>query len=130
MRVATIAVGPRRGGAGMGLARVDLQAQGCGGGQQPSLFLKQLRMGTRPHEDQGVALQPINQQEIAADVAFAMVRSGALERMIQPFGTKGTLVGNQQQHGFFQTLEVVTARAGKPLPVLEKGFGVIARLGR
>ena len=81
-------------------------------------------------EDDGVALQTVDQQEVATDMALAVVGPVTLERVIKPFGPQWGIVGDEQQHRFLQPLQVVAARAREAFPVFEKGLGVVARLGR
>jgi hypothetical protein len=52
----------------------------------------------------------IDQQKVAADMAFGMIRPGALKRVIGPFRRQRIIVGDQQQqHHLFQLGRVVAA---------------------
>lgn len=64
------------------------------------LLLEKLRMRARSYKDDGATFQPVDQQEVAADVAFAVVHPAAFERVIQPFRAQRRIVANEQQHRF------------------------------
>ena len=66
-------------------------------------------MRSCPHEVDCVAFELVDQQEVATDVAFAMVGPVAFEGVVEPFGTQRALVGDEQQHRLFQPLHVVAA---------------------
>jgi len=51
-------------------------------------FLEQFRMRTRAHEDDGADSQPIDQQKVAADVAFPVISPVSLQRMIEPLAAQ------------------------------------------
>lgn len=93
-------------------------------------FLKQFRVRACPDEGDDIAVQPVDQQEIATDVAFAVVGPIALGRVIQPLCSQRQVVGNQQQHRLFKAVQVVTARMGESNPVLEEGLGIVVSPGR
>jgi len=78
---------------------------------------KKLRMRSSPHEVNRVPLNLVDQQEVTANVAFPMVGPVAFERMVQPFGAKGAIVGNQQHHRLLELRHVVAPGARQPLPV-------------
>ena len=80
------------------------------------LFLEQTGIGARAHEVDGVAFQLVDQQEVAADVAFTVIGPIPFDRVVQPLGSKGRVVGDQQQHCLLEPVQVVAARAGKPFP--------------
>jgi hypothetical protein len=61
-----------------------------------------------PYKDDDVAIQPINEKEVATDVAFAVINPFAFERVVQPFGAERRIVAYEQKHGVFQSLQVVT----------------------
>lgn len=86
---------------------------------------KEVGVGTGANKADVVAFQSIDQQEITADMAFTVVCPVAFELVVQPFGSEWCIVGYQQQHEVFQTIEVVPAGAGKAFPVLDKSLGVI-----
>jgi len=46
---------------------------------------KQFCMCARPHDDDAIGFFPINQQEIAADMAFAVIAPVSFQGMIEPF---------------------------------------------
>jgi len=93
-------------------------------------ILEQIGVRPRAYEDDGITLEPVDQQEITANVAFAMVSPVAFEWMVQPFGTQRRIVGNEQQYGHFQPIHVVPAGAGKTFPVFAKPLRVVARPGQ
>lgn len=41
--------------------------RGCRGSMRENLFLKQRGMGPRTHEDDDISVQPVDQQEVAAE---------------------------------------------------------------
>ena len=59
-------------------------------------------MTTRTHEDDLLAIplafDSIDEQEVATDVAFAMIAPFPSQWMIQPLRAKGPFVGDQQKH--------------------------------
>lgn len=94
-------------------------------------------MRSRPHEHDLAAfaaavLDLVDQQEIAADVAFAGAGPFALEGVIEPLGTERSVVGDEEEHRFLEAVEVVAAGARKAFPILSKAFRIIggAREGR
>ena len=96
-----------------------------------SLFVEQFRMGAGSDEydaaaPSGSVVQFVDQQKISADVALPISRPFALERMIQPFGTERRIIGDQQKHRLFQTIEIISARPRQSLPILQEGSGVVA----
>ncbi len=60
----------------------------------------------------------VNKQKISSNVTFTEVFPVALKLVIFPFGSKGTVVGDQQQHNFLETSHVESSRMGQALPVL------------
>lgn len=67
----------------------------------------------------------INKQEVAADMALAMVGPFTFQRMIKPFGSEWFVVGDEKQHGFFDALHVVTPGMGEPSPIFGESSGVV-----
>jgi hypothetical protein len=55
------------------------------GSSRSASFLEQVGVRPGAHEDQGVAVPAVDQQEVAANVAFAVIGPAALERLVQPF---------------------------------------------
>ena len=53
----------------------------------------------------------IGQQEITADMAFAMAFPFAFERMVKPFRSERPLVGYQHKHDFFEPVHIETTGA-------------------
>ena len=78
---------------------------------------KKLRMRSSPHEVNRVPFNLINQQKVAADVAFPVVGPIAFERVVQPLSAQRAIVGNQQQHRLLELPHVVVPGARQPLPV-------------
>src|SRR3546814_5964034 len=72
-------------------------------------------MGSRAHEVHQIALNRVDQQEIAADMALAMIAPIALEGAVQPFRAKRRIVGDAQHHRFLELVHVVAAAARQPL---------------
>src|SRR3546814_5149974 len=77
-------------------------------------------MGSRAHEVHQIALNRVDQQEIAADMALAMIAPIALEGVVQPFRAKRRIVGDEQHHRFLELVLVVAAAARQPLPILDE----------
>ena len=59
----------------------------------------------------GSGLDAVDQQEIASNVAFPERGLVAFERVIRPFWTQGTILGDQEQHGLFQPFHFEPAGA-------------------
>ena len=74
-------------------------------------LFEQVRVGAGAHEDNRASatavIDPICQQEIAADVALAMTFPIASQGMIAPFRTEGAIVRDQQQHDRLEPIHVV-----------------------
>ena len=62
----------------------------------------------------------INQQEVAAYMAFPVVRPYTFQRVILPFGTERGFVCDKKQHDRLQPLHIISTGSRKPLPVLEE----------
>ena len=61
----------------------------------------------------------VGQQEIAADVTFAVTDPVATrQRMVFPFWPERAIVGDQQQHGFLEPVHVEPAGLRQPRPIL------------
>lgn len=86
-------------------------------------------MAARAHEDDllasATALQPVDQQEVAADVAFAMVSPFAGKGVVQPLRPERRIIGDQQQHRLFQAFHVEPARMSQAGPVLDECLGSV-----
>lgn len=78
-----------------------------------TLLLEQIRMGARTHEDHNFDLRAVvdlvGQQEVAADVTFSVPGPITFQRMIEPFGAKWCIVGDEEQHRLFEAMHVVSA---------------------
>ncbi len=59
----------------------------------------------------------VDEQEIATDMALPIVFPFAVKSMIEVFSGQ-RIAAYQQQHGCFQTIQIVAARLTEPLPVL------------
>lgn len=86
---------------------------------------KQLGMSTGTHENYlawfAVINELVGQQEIAADVTFAVADPVATgQRMVLPFRPERAIVGNQQQHGFLEPVHVEPAGLGQTRPIFAK----------
>lgn len=90
-------------------------------------------MGARAHEHHqavlGGVVEPVDQQEVAADVAFAVTAPVAGERVVQPLRPERAVIGDQVHHGLLEPAHVVAAGVRQALPVLEESFGVVAEPG-
>jgi len=64
----------------------------------------------------------VNKQKVSANVTFAEPFPVAFKPVVFPFGSKGAVVGDQQQHNFLETSHVESAGMGQALPVLQKVF--------
>src|SRR3546814_4878489 len=87
-------------------------------------------MGSRAHEVHQIALNRVDQQEIAADMALAMIAPIALEGVVQPFRAKRRIVGDEQHHRFLELVHVVAAAARQPLPRSEEHTSELQSLMR
>lgn len=73
------------------------------------------QLGVRPaaHENDHAALarvsEPVDQQEVAADVALTMPSPVTRQRVVKPFRRQRLIVGDQQKHRLFQPGHVVPA---------------------
>ena len=74
-------------------------------------------MRSRPHEVDHVSLHLIDQQKVAADVAFPVIGPIAFECVVQPLSAQRAIVGNQEQHRLLELHHVVAPGARQPLPV-------------
>src|SRR3546814_18199493 len=77
-------------------------------------------MGSRAHEAHQIALNRVDQQEIAADMAIAMIAPSALEGVVQPFRAKRRIVGVEPHHRFLEPVNVIAAAARQPLTNLDE----------
>jgi hypothetical protein len=77
--------------------------------------LEQIGMCSCPHEDDALhrssTFEPVNQEEIPANVAFSMIGPVAGQRVIQPLRPQRTIVGDEQQHHLFESLHIEAAGA-------------------
>ena len=74
------------------------------------LVFEQFGVTSGSHENNGVRFDPVDQEKVAANVAFAMVGPVTLQRMISPFGAQWAVVGDQQKHCFFEAVQVESPR--------------------
>src|SRR5690242_20613636 len=84
------------------------------------------------HEDDRAALPGaiigfIDEQEIAADMTFAVGRPIALERMVLPLRPERRVVRNEKQHALLQPVHIMAARPRETRPILAELLCVIAR---
>ena len=63
-------------------------------------------------------IDTVDEEKIAANVAFAVLGPLPLEGMIEPFGTKRGIIGDEKDHRFLETVHVVPARSRETFPVL------------
>jgi hypothetical protein len=73
-----------------------------GASSDDSSLLEEFRMGASPDENDLVAVEPIDQQEITSYVAFTVAGPVAGKLVISPFRGQWSGVGDQQQHHLFQ----------------------------
>lgn len=77
-------------------------------------------MGASTHEDHlsslAVIIDRIDEQEIAADMAFAMAGPIAFQRMIALFRPERSVIGDQEKHRFLEPAHVVPPRTRKAFP--------------
>lgn len=80
--------------------------QGIGG-----LFAEEFGVGSNSNKDNrpigACVIEPVDEQKITADVAFAMARPVALQRMVQPLRTERCVVGDEQEHCLLELAQVV-----------------------
>src|SRR3546814_9207941 len=77
-------------------------------------------MGSRAHEVHQIALNRVDQQEIAAEMALAMIAQIALEGVVQPFRAKRRIVGDEHHHRFLELVRVEAGAARQPPPILDE----------
>ncbi len=86
-------------------------------------------MSTATHEYHQATLagvvEPVDEQEVTANVAFTVACPVACQRVIEPFRRQRPIVGDEQHHGLFQVVHVVSAGVRQVLPVLEEILCVI-----
>jgi hypothetical protein len=80
--------------------------------RDPSNSFKQVGVRAGSDKDLFFVGGPVDQQEIACHVAITMVDRGSLQKVIQIFGGKRSVVRDQQQQGLFETMQVELARMG------------------
>jgi hypothetical protein len=80
-------------------------------------LFEQVSMGSRANEDDLLsvanAAQAIDQQKVAADMAFAMIRPLADQGVIEPLRAEGFIAGYKQQHGLLEPLSCRSGRNAK-----------------
>ena len=59
----------------------------------------------------------VDEQKIAADVAFPVSGPVADQGMVAPLGPQRRLVGNKSQHDLLQAVHIVTARTGQTIQI-------------
>ena len=69
---------------------------------------EQLRMRSASNKVDPVCFHLVDQQKVAADMAFAVIGPIPLQRVIQPFRTQRGIVRDQQQHRVFEPRQVIT----------------------
>ena len=83
------------------------------------------------HEDdllvRTAALQLVDEQKVAADMALAVVGPVTYKCVVQPLRPKRRVVRDQRQHDFLQALHVEAARVRQTGPVLDEGLGSVRR---
>ena len=117
-----MATAPTGGAAGRGM---------CVNARPDPDVLEQVGMRADAHENdllvRTAALQLVDEQKVAADVALAMVGPVADKCVVQPHRPKRRVVRDQRQHGFLQALHVEAARVRQTGPVLDEGLGSVRR---
>src|SRR3546814_11274722 len=81
------------------------------------------------HEVHQISLDRADEQEVAADMALAMIAPIAFEGVVQPFRAKRRVVGDEEHYRFLEPLHVVAPAARQPLPILREPL-FIRRLSR
>jgi hypothetical protein len=71
------------------------------------LAVEQLRMRASTNKYHAIALQEIDQEQIAFDVALTMVSPLANEFVVQPFLRQRPIVGYKQLHRLLQAIHVM-----------------------
>lgn len=67
-------------------------------------------MSARAHKVDRVGLNLVNQQKIAANMAFPVIGPFPFQWVIEPFRAKGRIIGDQQHHRFFESHQIKTPR--------------------
>src|SRR3546814_7082095 len=75
------------------------------------------------HEVHQISLDRADEQEVAADMALAMIAPIAFEGVVQPFRAKRRVVGDEEHYRFLEPLHVVAPAARQPLPILREPIG-------
>jgi hypothetical protein len=94
-------------------------------------LLEQVRVRARSLENDASTLPSlvvdlVDQQEIAADVAFAMAGPFAFERVVKPFGTERRVVGDEDEYRLLEAMHVVATRPRQSFIVFLESLRVIA----
>src|SRR3546814_1605011 len=63
-------------------------------------LFEQFRMRAGAHEVHQISLDRVDEQEVAADMALAMIAPIAFEGVVQPFRAKRRVVGDEEHHRF------------------------------
>lgn len=65
-------------------------------------------MGAGACKADAVAFDLVDEQEIAANMAFTVIRPVSLQGVTLPFWSERCIVGDQQQHRLLQSAQIVT----------------------
>src|SRR3546814_9387338 len=83
-------------------------------------LFEQFRMRAGAHEVHQISLDRVDEQEVAADMALAMIAPIAFEGVVQPFRAKRRGVGDEEHHRILELLLFVAPAAVQPLPILRE----------
>ena len=92
-------------------------------------LLKQVGMRAGAHEDKllvrTAALQLVDEQKVAADVALTVVGPATDKCMVQPLWPERRIVCDKRQHDLLQAIHVEPACMGQAGPILDEGLGSV-----
>src|SRR3546814_2990788 len=81
-------------------------------------LFEQFRMRAGAHEVHQISLDRVDEQEVAADMALAMIAPIAFEGVVQPFRAKRRVGGDEEHHRFLELLHVVGPAWRQTPPIL------------
>lgn len=93
----------------------------------PLALFEKFRMRAGALKNDRFVIACVDQEKIAADMAFAMVGPRALERVIFPLRWQRTVIRDQQKHDVLQPAHIVAAGAREADPVFFERPGVVRR---
>ena len=90
-----------------------------------SSIAEKFGVGARTNKVNPVGVDLVNQQEVAADMAFTVICPFPFQAVIQPLRGKRCVIGDEQQHRLLESHHIEAPRMGQALPIFQKRLGVI-----